>query len=229
MTFDIKKPSTPLRVTKNRDEIVDIFKDACKERIPVVIWQNINNERLILNATFKNYNIEENTIVLDIKNPQALPLKNRATLYLKGNFKSILFKEMLTFSSGKIAIFNIPKELRLIELRKFERKQFRLTDDKFVEFFRINKLTDKKESFKFHILDLSNRGLAFNAESMEATNFIEKESITITAISDVKLPVPVKGTINYIKGQKQNIKAKQVFHYRLGVVFESIVKVESSI
>lgn len=219
------KTDLPLRVTSNRDEIVAIFKEASKQRIPVTLWQNINGKRIIINGVFKTTNLENNSVVLDIDNPDGLLFKNRVTIYLKGNFKNILFKENLTFGSNRIVIFSIPKEIRVHELRNNPRISFRTTDNKHVTFSKKNPYTSKKENFNNILLDLSEEGLAFMADSHQVTQFNKDEEIFISEISDINFEGLIVGKCTYMKNLKINVKEKSVQAYRVGVKFTNRVNV----
>lgn len=215
----------PLRVTANRDEIVAIFKEASKQRIPVTLWQNINGKRIVLNGVFKTTNLENNSVVLDIENPEGVLFKNRVTIYLKGNFKNILFKENLTFGSNRIVIFSIPKEIRVHELRNNPRINFRITDNKHVIFTKINPYTNQKENFDNVLIDLSEEGLAFLADSHQVTQFNKDDEIYISQISDIDFEGLIVGKLTYMKNLKINIQQKSIQSYRVGVKFTNRVKV----
>lgn len=221
----MNKPELPLRVTSNRDEIVSIFKEASKQRIKVTLWQNIDGKRIIFNGVFKTTNLENNSVVLDIENPQNIQFKNRVTIYLKGNFKNILFKENLTFGSNRIVIFSIPKEIRVHELRENPRLNFRSSDNKMISFTKLNPYTNQKENFDNKLIDLSEEGLAFLADSHQVTQFNNNDELFIKKISDVNFDGVIVGKISHMKNLRINVQQKSIQAYRVGVKFTKRLKV----
>lgn len=219
------KKQLPLRVTSNRDEIVAIFKEASKQRIKVTLWQNINGKRVIINGVFKTTNLENNSVVLDMENPDNIQFKNRVTIYLKGNFKNILFKENLTFGSNRIVIFSIPKEIRVHELRDNPRISFRSTDHKIVKFTKVNPYTRQKESYESLMIDLSEEGLAFFADSHQVTQFNKDDEIIIQKISDIDFEGQIVAKITHMKNLRIDVQKKSIQAYRVGVKFMKRIRV----
>jgi len=118
---------TAYRTTSERSEITTSLIEIHIEESPVLLWQNHNGIRKILKAKIEAIDMANNCLYLlpysksDQESFKEIHLE--ATLYLRGNNKSIVFKHDARLSRNKngYLVVKIPEQVKMYEKRKNKR------------------------------------------------------------------------------------------------------------
>lgn len=190
-----------LRVSRNHEEIINTINSMYVDCSPVMLWQNHGKKRVIVYATIDKIEFDRKRIVLlankqhDFKN-----FKSDITVYIRGENKSILFKqEQCRFNSKQIALL-IPSEVRLYEQRHNPR--VKMTQDFELNAYfskRVGSGSGSQKSFAAKVINLSADGACFEYLQSLGKFFYEGDSIVISHFDHLKFEPSLEAKIVYIQ------------------------------
>ena len=210
-----------LRLTKNRQEILVILKEALIKNRNVTLWQKINGKKKIFRTLIVK--LAPNFLFLRFPlNEASIDYNSPFSLYYHGEFRNILFKAKKVRLSNEGLKMAIPEEIRLDELRDFQRVYFTREEQKFIE-FTIPSLSHLIEQvFNSTLMNISQDGAGFLAKKSELLNFNIGSRIFIKGISQVESPEDLIGEVihhNLFKGR--SIREGAI--YTIGIRFNKKV------
>jgi|GEM_PF-3357558 len=118
------------RTSNDRMEILKNLSQIEQEKIPVLIWQNTGNKRVICRFNIHSIQSDLDSVTLmpfdekdlnDVKN-----MNHEKTIYFRGQFNNIVFKQdKFQYDSLTQKVrFSIPDVVKLIEKRNMQRLLF---------------------------------------------------------------------------------------------------------
>jgi hypothetical protein len=211
------------RTSTLKKEIIDTLIDIHIESSPVLIWQNAGTNRIITKGRIESIDFASDSIFLspftneDDKFFELL--KINSIFYLKGNTKSIVFKQDRAIKKTKKGVLQIiiPNIVKMFENRTESRMQ--LIDSKITaDIYHGGQFEKSTKSKNVKLRDISLSGMGFFLESNMARFFIVKDKIKIDRIGNFTFPRPIYGEIAYSSAEKDNVGRIRIgirFHEKL--------------
>ena len=212
-----------LRVTSDKDEIKDIFQLAIKNELKTLVWQTDKTEnRELCQAKIVSLNPNREELTIIPVGSGGFSFDKELTLYLRLNFRSILFKTKIQSLGEKLIQFQIPTELRILEQRVNPRVTFSEDQEVKVSFQKPGPYETAGKDFETDLVDISRFGLAYVATALNITKFHAGDKIFIKKIAKTVLDPPVEGEIMYIKPLRKKGSISSNF-YRVGVKLKEAI------
>lgn len=208
-----------LKVENNRSEIIATLIRMYREGTPVLVWQNDSEgKKLMRNSVIDAIFPEMGYFVL-------CPLGDHfdfcstSTIYLRGNERSILFKQpKMVLKDNKIVI-QIPKQVRMYDKRFSERYHYGLKSNLGVEIFHAKSSLSPEEIFNVSLFDISEHGASFNISLHEQTYFFQEEIIKIVKMGRKSFPQFLMSKIIYLHRMDNKIGGIHCPSIKMGVKF----------
>lgn len=202
-------------------EIAYFLKDSIQKATKIMLWQNINGTRHIWygRLLFIDQNKAQAILVIN-QQDKSFDINAKSTLYVKGEFESVLFKSHIRSVNETAVKIDLPEMAYLYEKRKFERFQFK-DETNSIMFSRSNEGYSHRNRFLGNVLDISRQGLTLIIQPNMAQNWSPEDSLNIYRISDKKLSQPIKAEIIYIKPIRNFRNNRMYLKYRFGLRFSS--------
>ena len=129
--------SAQLRVEESFEEIMTTLKKMQREKSLVVIWQKPEGntgDRKVFNSYIKNIDKTKKTLYLvALDDTTEISIDENTTIYIRGDERSILFKQSkVTLKKGHLSLL-IPTEVRVFERRYTERIDFDMDEEFSIE------------------------------------------------------------------------------------------------
>ncbi len=205
-----------LRVSHNPVEITDTINTMYADSSPVMIWQNQNGRRIVSYATIEKIDFSKNKILLLAKEKNRFEKFSKDyTIYIRGEQRSILFKQQdCKLNANKIAI-SIPLEVRLYEQRlvpRFDTPEKKTVDAYFDK--KIGAGVGTERNFSGRVINISKDGLCLEFLQNLGKFFYEDDSLFLSNIGFTTFSPKVEARIVYINKPK-----KGADRMRMGVRF----------
>lgn len=208
-----------LRITDSKKEIVNVLKRIQLEEEEVFIWQNHQGKRNIIYCKIEKVDPGMgNFSISPIDEAQSFQLEKKLSLYIKGEFESILFKQDVSFFTESLVILKIPSEIRIVEKRSISRKKFELSDQYKIVIAKYEKNSKKPRKFDLFLLDISLKGISFFVSPNQLLSFSAADQFYLLQLGEKKFSTPVTSTIKYIS--RFSSAADEVKGHRIGAQFE---------
>lgn len=211
-----------LRLTENKDEIAYYFKGYIQKATNILVWQNVGNKRkvwigriLFINSKNKKAFISIRRDKLKEFNPDV-----ESTLYVKGDYESVLFKTKIQKTQKQCLEIDIPDCAYLYEKRKYERFQFQSETNQLVSFAKSSDYEKSRDLLNGNVLDVSRQGLTLIIQPNMAQNWSTNDFLNIYRISNKKFSTPLKAKIIYIKPIRKIKNNRMSLKYRFGLQFQ---------
>lgn len=208
-----------LRQTYDHKEIIYFIKDSIQKATKIMLWQNIEGKRNIWFGRILFIDESAGKIIISTVNKdQDLSIDDKFTLYVKGDFESVLFKAEIKQKTKNSVELSFPEFAYLYEKRQFERFKFHpeannISFGKSMECF-------KHSKFSGNLLDISRQGLTLIVPPNFAQNWSPEDTINIFKISDNKLTEPLAAQVVYIKPIRNFKNNRMYLKYRFGLKFK---------
>jgi len=215
--------SAQLRVETSYNEIVETLHKMYQEKSPVKIWQKPKDNktsRKVFDLTIQKINKRKNTFSLIANDQQELmDIDKNTTVYIRGEERSILFKQTkVELSKGSLCLV-IPYEVRLYERRYKERIKFSYDEKFMLKMHKAKKPSHQSETKAYQLIDVSSCGLAIFMTLQESDFFSKGDHIEISKIHEYNLPISKAGKIIYFKKIDTLKNGKKSKFIRVGVKF----------
>lgn len=207
-----------LRISRNHFEITSTIQSMHSDSSPVMLWQNQNGKRVVTYATIEKIDFKNNRILLQAKEKNRFESFSRDyTIYIRGEERSILFKQQqCKLNANKIAI-TIPNEVRLFEQRlvpRFESPQKVTVDAHFDK--RIGAGIGSERNFSARVMNISKDGMCLEFIQNLGKYFYEDDTLFLSNINQTSFTPKLEARIIYI-----NKPAAGSDRMRMGVRFSS--------
>lgn len=216
---------TKMRKVKSRKEITDSLCKIFLKENSFIIWQNQEKFRPIINCNIED--IDSVVNILEVTNQSAKDdlslIDPDLPLYLKAEEKELLFKidaRKFFFKDNSLSI-DIPREVRMIELREVPRFEIPNDSRLTTEVLKPTNRPGKNNHFNLSILDISTNGMAFKLSYKNASQFNVGEVVYLDFIGQKKLSNKLPCTIIYKKKKTKIIKGKPETYIQVGLKFKN--------
>ncbi len=149
------------RLSKNKTEIVKTLADNLTAGCSLTVWQKQSDgsRSFLQEMTFETLYADEGVFTLheNQKNFNSLDPKKEVYFLLAGH--NCTFKTKMAIDQKEFLTLQIPRSVRLQELRVHERKYFQLEDKKLAEVIFVIKNSDNKISLTCPVLNFSESGV----------------------------------------------------------------------
>jgi len=189
-----------LRVSRNNHEISTTINTMYADSSPVMIWQNQNGKRVVTYATIEKIDFKNNRILLQSKEKNRFERFSKDyTIYIRGEERSILFKQQdCKLNANKIAV-SIPSEVRLFEQRlipRFETPEKVSVDAHFDK--RIGAGVGSERNFSARVMNISKDGMCLEFIQNLGKYFYEDDMLFLSNIDQTSFNPKLEAKIVYI-------------------------------
>ncbi|MBT7611282.1 MAG: hypothetical protein HN576_16095 [Bacteriovoracaceae bacterium] len=211
-----------LKIENNRSEIIATLIRMYRETTPVLVWQNnLNGTKLMKNSLIDGIFPELGNFVLTpLPESDVFDFCNTSTIYIRGNERSILFKEPKIVIYDKKIIVQIPRQVRMYDKRYSERFHFGLKSNYRVEIFHQKKSLNEEQIFQVSLFDISDKGASFNLSLLDQKNFNQEEVIKLVRLGNKFFPDYLMGKIIYLHRLDNKIGGIHCPSIKMGVKFD---------
>lgn len=210
-----------LKIENNRSEIIATLIRMYRECTPVLVWQN-NKEgnKVMKNSVIDAIFPELGYFVLcPLPEGDYFDFCHTSTIYLRGNERSILFKQPKIVIKDNKIIIQIPKQVRMYDKRFSDRIHFGLKSTLGVEIFHAKNSLSPEELFSFSLYDISERGASFNLSLLDQKYFYQDEIIKLIKIGRKSFADYVMAKIIYLHRMDNKIGGIHCPSIKMGVQF----------
>lgn len=206
-----------LRVSRSNREITETIKSMYIDASPVMMWQNQNGRRVVSYATIQKIDFENNVILMQSNEKNRFEKFSKDfTIYIRGNTRSILFKQQqCRLNANKLAI-TIPSEVRLYEQRNIPR--FNPSSKAEVEVHFEKKVgvgNGSDKNFSAKVINISQQGLCLEFMQHQSKFFYEEDSLKIIQLNNIVFDDKLSAQIVYVTKLKSGAD-----RMRMGVKFD---------
>lgn len=217
MAFNLEN----LKIENNHNEIVSTLIRMYRESSPVLIWQNQSSGRKMKNSYIKEIFPEKGLFILaPLPDNTNFNFNAMTTLYLRGNERSILFKQADIKVLKNIIIVRFPREVRLYENRFHSRFHYGFKSNHMVEIFHPKSTVNTEEVFTFSMYDISEQGASFNVNLADQRYFFQGDRLKMIRLGQKSFKQYFTGKIVYMVRVDNKINGVHCPSIKMGVQFD---------
>lgn len=211
------------RTTNSFREISKLLKNSENVK-DSILWQNSSGKRYI----FQIEDIELNERFMSFAatvNRKMFPFfTTMSQTYCKLSYRDTAFKvSILNIIDNKVT-FNLPAEVKTLELRGNPRRKFKPSEGKFVTIQVASELlSSATQALKFQVIDISETGISLVVSNKNMKYFESGLSLNVTTLMDHKLVVKQSVELVYSQQFKFKNRGKVTSAYRVGLKFNSAI------
>lgn len=218
------------RISKRREEIVKCLGIKFESSGMFTVWQKngMGEREFVVEAKLQSFDGEEGYFSLLISENAFIKADKKSEFYFLLHGHEFVFKSKMAIDQVKGEHrFQIPKEVRLKELRIFPRKYFEVDEKICVDVaFKSKHVTTVKESYRIiesqcPVLNISKGGVCIVVSKETLSNIDLSKEIEISGLSffdnlDAEMKAIVKNARVYVKKSFSNDE-----YYALGLQFNT--------
>lgn len=217
MAFNLEN----LKIENNSSEIVTTLIRMYRESSPVLVWQNSDEGRVMKNSFIREIYPEKRFFVLTTHpDSSVFNFCQSTTIYLRGNERSILFKQKDIVVRKNKVIVKFPTEVRLYEKRFHQRFHYGFKSNHAVEIFHPKSTMDSEEIFNFSLYDISEKGASFNLNLADQRYFFQGDKIKILRLGKKCFKQYFTGKIIYMNRTDYKINGVRCPSIKMGIHFD---------
>jgi uncharacterized protein (DUF927 family) len=208
-----------LRVSTNLKELSNIVKNIIYNKSGFTIWQNIDDEKVIIPGVIESQFISATSLTLGFKISDSRKINTKSKLFMLNLESGVLIK-------GKVKIIGHTKIKVLVDKKfylKEKRENFRiLLEEKNINAHiqRKMELKDILKSEQVKVKDISDSGCGFFISPNRAVLFQPDSSIILNSLEGVDFEFPIKGTVRHVTPVATDNSALNHQYLLVGVEFE---------
>lgn len=206
-----------LRKTSDTLEIQKILKKLIGKESSIILWQNIDGQRFILQCQSLSLNSKTMEINFEFDQP-VLNINHQLNLYISGKTENILFKASISNNNDKVVTVSYPQEVMLREHRSQGRTYIDFPGHTLKVIFTTSHLTNIERHG--HLVDFSCSGIALIISKKSAGFLKTRDQIFLHKIGNLGLLIPVKSSIKNYRLDIKDIKNQKVEFIRIGLKFD---------
>lgn len=209
------------RTTTNYKEISKLISDI-KNIKESFLWQNTSGKRYIFEI--EDIQLNERFMSFATKvNRKMFPYFNSLTeTYCKLTHRDTVFKVSVINSVDNTVTFNIPSEVKTLELRRSPRQKFKPSEGKFVTIqVESELLASATQALKFQVIDVSETGISLVMSDKNIKYFESSSIFNATTLMDHELVVRQSMELVYYQKFKFKSRGKITSAYRVGLKFHT--------
>lgn len=211
------------RKTTLQDEILMLLNKAKEKNAIITVWQSIDDRKIVCQGHIRRIDTEARILLFDPANSVHLTLQKEIDIYVKIDYKDILFKVKLISTFKNTLATQIPTEFHALELRSQKRRKLRLSNINVIGLTALHPLQKRPIKIKMSVLDLSSEGAALLASTEEIQALQEGVSVAIYQFGSKILRIPHMAKIVHIIPMSFHLKIKGHDSFRLGVRFDILM------
>jgi hypothetical protein len=211
-----------LKVENNRSEIISTLIRMYRESTPVLVWQNqIDGSKLMKNSLIEGIFPELGYFILcPLPDNDYFDFQISSTIYIRGNERSILFKQSKIILQANQIIIPIPKQVRMYDKRFSERFHFGLKSNHNVEIFHTRDSKSNEQLFPASLYDISDRGASFNLNLLDSKYFHQEQLIKLVKIGKKSFTEYLMAKVIYLHRLDNKVAGIQCPSIKMGVKFD---------
>lgn len=207
---------TQYRFSKQRPEIIKVLSTKLNGESLMTVWQKQDDgSRSFLDKMpFHELFPDEGVFTLKVTKEESEHIDPKKEIYFLLEEKDFIFKTKLAIDQKEFITFQIPKEVRLKELRAHERTYFSLDDRKLVEVVFSVKNADHEISLTCPLVNISIGGACIVVSKETISNIDFSADILLKLTNDFQSAV-IRNARVFVK---KNLNHDEL--YAIGVEFQ---------
>ena len=188
-----------------------------------IVWQNVNGKRIIYGVYDIIYNESLQTLQLHIRDYH-FNLLVEETMYVKLSHRDALFKGHVINIQANILTIYIPKIVKALELREFQRTNFKPSDDKKAT-LRVAYKEDSTQSTEllFKVLNISPGGICLIVSENNKAYLKNNYSHNLIYLNGVQLKEELALELKYMQRHRYRIRGELHTGQRVGFKFSKAI------
>jgi len=203
------------RSSTNLNEIIGVLKRS-KIDDQCFLWITIRGKRIVYPIKSLYVNEEHMSFEADFENETDIP--GGKELYLKLNYRDTVCKVEVVHSIFNTVTFNLPKEIKSIEMREAYRFKFKPVEKKHITLsMQAELLASASQEVNFQVIDISESGICLMVDEKFIKYFKNNLFVTMVKMQDMLMSVAYELEIIYVKKFRFRFKGKIQTSYRVGL------------
>lgn len=214
------------RTTTNFREIAKIIAHP-KNYKNSILWQSTVSNRYIFDI--EDIQVNERFMSFSTKlGGKMLPFFNQLNqTYCKVPYRETVFKVSIINIVDNTVTFNLPSDVKTLELRENPRQKFRPSEGKYITVqVRSELVSGATQALKFQVIDLSESGVSIVVSDKNAKYFEANFNFDVLTLMDVELEPKISMELIYSQQFKFKQKGRVVSAYRIGFKFKEPLSTE---
>lgn len=210
------------RFSTNRAEIIKALADKLTDECSLTVWQKqLDGTRSFLDKmTFHALFPDEGVFTLKVTKEHSKQIDPNKDIYFLLEERDFIFKTKMAVDQKSYMTLQIPKEVRLVELRGYKRQYFTPKEKKFIDVIFTRKIIGNDISLSCPLVSISEGGACIVVSKETISNIDLSSDIQLRVTNDFQAAI-VKNARVYLK---KNLKNDEL--YALGVQF-SLTKISA--
>lgn len=209
------------RTTHNFREISKLLANS-KNLKNSFLWQNTSGKRYVFNIEDIQVNERFMSFVAKLQHKMFPFFNNLSQTYCKLNYRDTVFKVSIINLVDNTVTFNLPAEVKTLELRRNPRQKFKPSEGKFITVQVASEfLTSATQALKFQVIDVSETGISLVVSEKNIKYFEEGLKFNATTLMDHELVVKQSMELVYYQQFKFKNRGKITSAYRVGLKFNT--------
>lgn len=207
------------RTSTNIREISKIISNP-KNLKNGILWQNHGMKRFIFDIEDIKVNERFMSFETRINRQTALSFNPMEQTYCKLPYRETVFKVSVINFIDRTVTFNIPADVKTLELRENPRQKFKPSDGKHITVQVSSELlSGATQALKFQVIDISATGVSIVVSDKNIKYFENSFNFDVTSIMDQELIPKASMQMVYSQMFKFKQRGKIVQAYRVGFKF----------
>lgn len=207
------------RVSKNIKEIMGIIAQSGPTE-DTLLWQNYAGRRYIFPIETIELNERFMSFAVTVTQESYPFFNSVAQTYCRLSYNDSVFKVALINIVNNKIFFNIPNDVRTLELRSNPRQKFKPSDAKYMTLqIGVELLKGAKQALRFQVIDISSGGASLVVTEKNIKYFEDATSVDATMLMEHELVPKKKMELVYFQKFKFKSRGKIQTAYRVGLKF----------
>lgn len=186
-----------LRVSTNFNELSRIMASIIHKKFEFMIWQNQDEDRLVIPGTIYSHSLVNNQLTLDFKVDDPSVINTKSKIFLLNPDLKILLRAKVKLLKSKTLRVTVDQKFYLEEKRIKQRIDLSQKEVK-ARLCRKIDLKDEKKLEQIHIKNISDGGFGFVISTNRAVLFQRGSTVILESIETVDFETPVQGKIVHV-------------------------------
>lgn len=222
------------RVCDFPHEIINLLNQCASTSQELTLWQNIDGVKKVIQGKLSNIDQENKklTIILN-KDQYPFDFSDKISVYHKSSKRSYLFKTRIDHFKDNFLYLQLPKEIRIFEVREYLRYLF--NEDNLRPKIVLSLLSNDHQintnltKLTLEVADVSNSGIGLILDKKEINSFDSGVKIVVYQIGDKIFKNSILAKIVYVRPLAIQLDGLKRERFRVGVSLSEEIDINKSI
>lgn len=194
---------------------------ACDKFDNVLLWQNINGEKVMIPCLITNIDPIDNKVTLYFNHTiNVHKLDPQVEIFGRCNERSLIFKSTVDDIIKNEIVINVPTEVRVLECRSYTRNIFGVDSHIYSTVDKVEEDLLGKSNFNLRLYDISQSGASFVVKTNEKKLFKVGETLKISSFDQFEMDTPLECQVCHLTDVLQKNATSSYSFRKMGVKFD---------